>query len=281
MSALGPDIRAALAATRLADAAPRAIRQRGRKRLLSALAAGTVSTTVAIAEGASWVGSGATMTAGTAAGSTLSLAGTLVSSSLIGLSLGLIAITPTSTIPERPSAFVAPVSVTSAPLVRRSEVRARPIDVAVPKDPPAIEASTPNARTAVPGPEPKQPDVLPRHAPPAMSTPPSEVPSPTKASIARELELIAAVRRALINGHAGSALVALNCHAEEFPNGALVEEATASRVVALCALGRVEEGQHWLAEFRSRYPSSPQLKRVQSACPERLQSQNESGSTIP
>lgn len=308
MSALGPDIRAALEATRLADAAPSAIRQRGRQRLISTLAAGAVSTSVALAEGARLVGSGATMTTGTAAGGTLSLASTLVGSSLIGLSLGLAAISPSSKITEDagaavavPSvtpdqsvrrAVVAPQRVTSALSMLRGEERAGPVALAATKHPAESEASTSRAPTALTVPEQKQRDILPRRVPPGTLTPQPEAPleaapelttssatgappSPIKASIARELEIIGEVRRALIHGQAGLAIVALDRHAAEFPNGALAEEATASRVVALCALGRVEEGQRWSAVFRSRYTNSPHLKRLQSACPERAQSQIE------
>jgi len=227
MSALGPDIRAALAATRLADAAPSAIRQRGRQRLMNTLAAGAVTTSVAIAEAANLVGSGATMAAGTAASSSLSLIGSFVTAAVVGLSLGLAALSPSSRITENPSVVVAPQPVTSVPLMQRGEERGVPIAIAVPKNPPSSEASTQRAATGVPVPEQKQRDVMPRRVLPAVSTSQPEAPlgaspkletsdaqaaapSPIKASIARELELISDVRRALINGHAGVAIVVLN-----------------------------------------------------------------------
>jgi hypothetical protein len=297
MSSLGPEIRAALAATRLADAAPSAIRQRGRKRLMSALAAGTVSTSVVVAKGASLVSSGTTISAGTIAGSWLSLSGTLVSSSLIGLSLGLIAISPTSEGIESPSPARAPHQIQSEAAVLRDKAEARRAELTVPRELVANRARAPVASTAVSVPEKRQRDVLARRtsSPGAVPQPnqiavrqeqkaanqPPAAPGSVKASIARELEVIAEVRRALINGHAGMALLALDRHTNEFPHGALAEEAAASRVVAFCALGRVEEGRHWLATFQSRYPDSPQLKRLRRACPEHVNSQTEAWRTIP
>jgi RNA polymerase sigma-70 factor (ECF subfamily) len=90
--------------------------------------------------------------------------------------------------------------------------------------------------------------------------------SPTKASIARETELLAEVQRALKSGQALKALYTLDRHAEEFPTGQLYEEATAARVVALCSVGRIQDGRRWTDEFIRRYPNSPLSARVRSAC---------------
>jgi outer membrane protein assembly factor BamD (BamD/ComL family) len=106
--------------------------------------------------------------------------------------------------------------------------------------------------------------VTPPHEPlPAVSAPSK----PIKASIARETELLGAVQRALKVGRPSAALDALERYTEECPTGLLYEEATASRVVALCAVGRVQDGRRWADEFARRYPNSPLAPRVRGACP--------------
>jgi hypothetical protein len=93
---------------------------------------------------------------------------------------------------------------------------------------------------------------------------------PSRVSIARETELLAQVQRALQQGQAASALTLLKRYAAEFPHGMLEEEAIASRVVALCQFGRMDDAAHWRAEFFRRYPNSPLGGRVRNACPTSL-----------
>jgi outer membrane protein assembly factor BamD (BamD/ComL family) len=91
-------------------------------------------------------------------------------------------------------------------------------------------------------------------------------PRPTKASIARETELLAQVQRALQTGRPATALAKLNQYNAEFPSGMLHEESIASRVMALCAFGRDKDAERWTAEFFLRYPNSPLSARVRGAC---------------
>jgi outer membrane protein assembly factor BamD (BamD/ComL family) len=88
----------------------------------------------------------------------------------------------------------------------------------------------------------------------------------SKASIARETELLAGVQRALQQGRPATALSILSRYATEFPAGELQEEAVASRVVALCDFGRREDAARWRAEFLRRYPNSALSARVRGAC---------------
>jgi outer membrane protein assembly factor BamD (BamD/ComL family) len=62
------------------------------------------------------------------------------------------------------------------------------------------------------------------------------------------------------------ALDALDRYTEQCPRGMLLEEATVSRVLALCALERAQDARRWADEFLRRYPTSPLLPRVQAAC---------------
>jgi outer membrane protein assembly factor BamD (BamD/ComL family) len=78
--------------------------------------------------------------------------------------------------------------------------------------------------------------------------------------------MLADVQRALKAGRAAMALDALDRYTEQCPEGLLLEEATVSRVLALCALGRVQDARRWADEFLRRYPTSPLLPRVQATC---------------
>jgi hypothetical protein len=46
----------------------------------------------------------------------------------------------------------------------------------------------------------------------------------------------------------------------------LREEAHAARVLALCRVGRIEDGRGAAGEFAREYPGSPLLPRVRRAC---------------
>jgi hypothetical protein len=58
----------------------------------------------------------------------------------------------------------------------------------------------------------------------------------------------------------------LDAFAKEFPGGVLTEEALATRVSALCALGRVSEARAVGMRFVQRYPRSPVAARVRGSC---------------
>lgn len=270
MTDLSRDALELLAAAADVNAAPPAIRKRGRARLVGALAAGTVTTSTLVAKGAWLAAKSASLSAAPATAST-SLTATMVSAVVIGLSTGLVAVTPTSKAPE-----ARPAVTVQAPVVNKAPVT-RTVNRVPPRAVLSVEAAAPVAEesTAI--------RVEPPHSAPAGATPQPEtrnavVPtsethrdvtapsSPTKASIARETELLAEAQRALKSGQALKALYTLDRHAEEFPTGQLYEEATAARVVALCAVGRTQDGQRWTNEFLRRYPNSPLSARVRGAC---------------
>jgi hypothetical protein len=78
--------------------------------------------------------------------------------------------------------------------------------------------------------------------------------------------LLEAVRAHLRAGRAGEGIALLDEHARLHAAGALREEAAASRVFALCALGRVNEARSAAFDFRSAFPRSPLGPRVERAC---------------
>jgi hypothetical protein len=233
------------------DSPPPRARHLGRQRLVGALAAGTLTTSVVVAKGAA-LGATAVGTVSTL-GATSSVTTTLVSAILIGFSAGLVVISPTTRSGERaavsldtpeakPKRFSARTAATVAPMPKH------PVEATKPAQEIVVDVATVTHRS---------------ESVPAVSAPSK----PPKASIARETALLAEVQRALTARQPGRALEALDRYTAECPTGLLYEEATASRVVALCSAGRVQDGRRWAEEFTRRYPNSPLASRVSSACP--------------
>jgi len=91
-------------------------------------------------------------------------------------------------------------------------------------------------------------------------------PVPTTPSIEEETSLLLTSQGALREGDAARALALLDDHARRFPNGALAEERDASRVLALCALGRTVEAKTAGQTFLAAHPRSPAAARVRASC---------------
>lgn len=235
--------------------APLRARELGRQRLLGAIAVGTVTTSTVAAKGA-MLAAKAAGTVGTAA-SVTKVSGVLLSAILIGFSTGLVCLSPaTNPVESRPSLGAATLRGTPNAQI---EARRRAV-TEVHSESNTHEVAPERAVAAK-----ESLSAAPRRLEPGLAV---AAPSrPTKASIARETQLLAEVQRALKAGDPGRALEALNRYNEECPAGQLHEEATASRVVALCGAGRVQDGRRWAEEFARRYPSSPLLPRVNGACP--------------
>jgi hypothetical protein len=96
----------------------------------------------------------------------------------------------------------------------------------------------------------------------AAATPNAE----PKPDVGAELALLREARRALSSGDPGRALELTDAHARAFPRGALSEERSATRIVALCSLGRGAEGRKEAQRFLERAPDSPLAERVRTAC---------------
>lgn len=106
--------------------------------------------------------------------------------------------------------------------------------------------------------------------PPATSLRPTRVGASAQPSdvdsLAEELALMREVRTALSSGNASRALTLLDEHARRFPRGTLGQERQATRVLALCAAGRVGEARAEAARFEKAAPRSPLLPRIRSSC---------------
>ncbi|MEO6420941.1 MAG: hypothetical protein ABIP39_16125 [Polyangiaceae bacterium] len=104
------------------------------------------------------------------------------------------------------------------------------------------------------------------NAPVASPPPAAAEPAPKASSLSDEIALLQDANAALQSGSAARALGILDEHARRFPHGTLSEEREASRVSALCKLGRVDEAHIEAAQFLRAHPRSPQVPAVRSAC---------------
>lgn len=273
MNELSPQARAILEATREAHLPTDADRERVRSALLVQLAVvGSVGTLAApAAAGAS-----------TAAGSTTG--GALTSASFLTTAAGkvlacvaLVGVVGTGTavgvvtsqraeqrdgarheVAARRHATCAVVAEGPAPgetaaapaLVTAPEPAPAPVVASEPAVPVTATASSPSARRATA----------------RQATAPA--PSPPEApGMAEEVRLLREAHAALRAGDGARAMALLDEGAARFPAGALREERAASRVVALCRLGRTDEGAAAAREFLGEWPASPLAARVRAACP--------------
>lgn len=85
-------------------------------------------------------------------------------------------------------------------------------------------------------------------------------------SLEAELALLRDAKKALDDGNANQSLSILSEHERRFPNGVLVEERAATRVLALCAAGRTSEARTGATDFLAKYPRSPSAPRVRTSC---------------
>jgi hypothetical protein len=84
--------------------------------------------------------------------------------------------------------------------------------------------------------------------------------------LAEEVNMLRAARAALDRGEAGQALRLLDAHETRFQHGTLYEERLATRVLSLCALGRIEAARFTAQELEHAAPRSPHLPRVRASC---------------
>ena len=80
---------------------------------------------------------------------------------------------------------------------------------------------------------------------------------------AKELRVLEPARQAVASHDFNTALSSIADHQRMFPSGRLTEEREALRVKALLGLGRTAEAQRAGAAFRSRFPKSALLGRIE------------------
>lgn len=248
MTDLDPDTRALLDAARAGDDPSEDDRRRVKRALAASVAAGVAFGAAREAAASLPTGAVASAASGTVAkvGLWLSLglaAGLATSGSLVAISQSTRSATDalaTSPTPQQ----VAPRSATEA-ATEAAPPSLAPAGVPVTEAPVGVTSAPTAAAT------------------PATRAEPRSAPAST---LAVETALIESARAALGRGDAVAALRVLDEHEQRFPQGALVEERLASRVFALCGLGRRADASRAAAELLRRAPASPLRGRVQASC---------------
>jgi hypothetical protein len=85
-------------------------------------------------------------------------------------------------------------------------------------------------------------------------------------TLAQELSLLQRARRALNRNDARLALGIVKSLDERFPNGVLMEERSATRILSLCQLERTEEARDQGHRFLAAHPRSVYADRVRDSC---------------
>jgi hypothetical protein len=238
MTDLSPESKALIELAR-GDDEPNAVdRARVRRALGASLATGLgVSSATSLAAGAT----------AKAAGASAGLAGTLKIAMWVGVGMAFGALTTTTALVALRGPASEPTSV-----ARPAPREASPM---IKADPPVEEAraAEPTDTTTIPLEVTSKPTTL-------------RPPQPSPSSLAAEMRLLETARAALSGGDARRALTLIQEHEREFPTGSLSEERRASKVFALCELGRRAEAARAAAEFLRTAPASPLRGRVLDSC---------------
>jgi hypothetical protein len=248
-------------ASRTVNIPPPDARERNRRRLAERIAAGVGAAAVA----SSYVrGAAAAITGGAApaagAGGSTALAGGLAKWAIVSL---LIAAggTGVGVYVARARTLVR-MGDTPMPLVKMEDTSTPRAPVEPFHDEPAGSPTSPAST------EPSPPTS--RASDPASPGGPSRAHQDPSALDARafehELQLLRSARRALDAGSPAQALVLLDRYAAEFPRGALRAESQATRILALCAAGRVAHAQQARSQFLEQHPGSPLAEGVRTSC---------------
>jgi len=153
---------------------------------------------------------------------------------------------PSESVPATAAAVVAPRADGSPEVV--AAVVAVPELNAAPAAPPALSSGVSPARTSEAG--------AARRA----------AARDNGSTLAQELSLLQRARRALNRSDARLALGIVQSLDERFPNGVLMEERSATRILSLCQLERTEEARDQAHRFLAAHPRSVYAERVRDSC---------------
>jgi hypothetical protein len=101
---------------------------------------------------------------------------------------------------------------------------------------------------------------------PRIARSPTPAAASMESSLAAELAMLQRARRALAAENGALALGIVEELDERFPKGLLLEERTATRVLSLCKLARVDAARREALRFLERYPASVYAERVRQSC---------------
>jgi hypothetical protein len=163
-----------------------------------------------------------------------------------------------------------------APSVREmSSPPASPGRPPAPEIPPSLGSPAPTAGTLAPAGAAGAPERQARVAG-ARSTAVGR-PTALPDSLEKEVSALRAIERSLRDRQPGLALALLRELDRVVPEGRLVEEREATRAIARCALDQVPFGVDLAEDFRTRYPGSVYLERVEQACARRANGEGPQG----
>lgn len=162
------------------------------------------------------------------------------------------AVVATVTLRE-PAAPPVPVVVAPPPVVAKAAPVPEPepepiVEPAKPPPPPVVRPTV--VRAAPP--------------PPPTETRPSPPPPAPDAELTQLDDAIAAARA----GRPAEALKAVEAHAVSWPDSPLAQEREVIAIEALLSLGRRDDARSRLATFRSKWPTSTHLVRLESMLPQ-------------
>jgi hypothetical protein len=179
---------------------------------------------------------------GSAIGVKIIAAGLLVGSASFGAGFVTGRTTAPGTAPPPPVASAVSVASSPAPVAPKAEILAPPVT----SDEPAVRAA------------------LQVSSGPALQSPP--VSASAGSTLWEESALLRDAQRALQGGDHAASLSILDRMAAKYPSGALEQERTVLRVLALCGSGRTQEAQTLGAQFLKRHPGSVLAARIHSSC---------------
>jgi hypothetical protein len=250
-----------------------------KRALVLQIAAGTVAATAALSTSAEAAGT-ISAAGGFASGGVFSVLAKVIGVGVLSAAIagaGLVAVTRTSSrpSPSRVSASsggqVPGPPVSPAPVQRAVEgLPSSPVETGVPAVP---SANAPSGGAQVVDGH-RNPPLPPTRSSAGASTPPSpsaDTDSTPAAPVGpstlpAEAALLRRAGAALKAGDPGQALDLIGQHASSFPDGVLIEEREAERIVILCALGRISDARAAAAMFLRDRPRSPMAERVRASC---------------
>jgi hypothetical protein len=260
---LSPEAKSLIRAARRHEAGPSdAARDRMRRRALAATIA-TATATGAAATGTAAAASAAATSGLAAAPAGVGLAGwfgALGLGSKLGLAaLGLVVVgggvaTATGAFESRARDAAAPFATIAIGPPEAPATTSAPAAIATATATPTAEPVAP-AATSAPTSE--------SLAPVARASAATRA-APEEDALMEETALLGRAQQRLSGGDAAGALSALDEHAVRYPKGALSFERRGLRALALCALGRKEEGRAEAASVLAG--TSPLADRVRAAC---------------
>ncbi len=178
---------------------------------------------------------------------------------------------------EAPPAAAAPASPATAPApaAPAPAPAAEPAPAAKPSARSSARSTTPPppaapTAPAAPAAAPAAPEPAPAAAAPADPAPapaaaaPPPAPTVDARRLAAEVAILDRARAALRGGDPGAATAALDEHARDFADGALVAEAELVRIETLIRAGDAEAARRRARDFLVRFPQSPLAKRLRS-----------------